>query len=186
MSELSQATDAWHIELDGSRHGPVTEAEIQKLVAEQRVRRDTLCWQPGFEDWKAAAATALSKYFINEPPPLSAAAVPNGLVWTLAFAPIIGVFLSGFLTGLTETAEQRGLALLTGRHVDRFWWITIVLNVALSLLDERKLKKAGYYTKKMGSAWIVPVYLYKRATTLKQNLAYFFVWIVCFGLSLFM
>jgi hypothetical protein len=76
--------------------------------------------------------------------------------------------------------------LLTRRHTDHFWWIVIILNIALSLLDERKLKKAGYQTSKMGSAWLVPIYLYKRATTLKQNLGYFFVWLACFGASLFL
>jgi len=47
-------------------------------------------------------------------------------------------------------------------------------------MDERKLKAAGHDTKKMGGAWLVPVYLYKRARVLKHNLAYFIVWVVCF------
>ena len=33
----------------------------------------------------------------------------------------------------------------------------------------KESKKAGHDTSKMGSAWIVPVYLYKRAHVLKQN-----------------
>jgi hypothetical protein len=186
MTELNQSDDLWHIELDGARHGPVSEAEIRKLVSQRKVRRDTLCWQPGFDDWKSISATVLAKHFTNDPPPLASTAVPNGLVWTLAFAPIIGVLLSAFFTGMTMTDEQRGMEYLTGRHLDRFWWITIVLNIGLSLLDQRKLKKAGYETSKMGNALLVPIYLYKRATTLKQSLGYFFVWIASFAISFFL
>jgi len=36
----------------------------------------------------------------------------------------------------------------------------------------------------MGSAWLVPVYLFNRAKVLKQNNAYFIIWVVLFCLSL--
>ena len=86
----------------------------------------------------------------------------------LAFAPLIGEFIAGLLGGLTKSS------------MDKFWWVTLALNIGLSLLDERKLKAAGHDTKAMGGAWLVPVYLYKRAQVLKHNLAYFIVWVVCF------
>ena len=99
-------------------------------------------------------------------------ATPNGLVWLLALAPLLGAFLGGLIAGLT------------GGRVDDYWWFTLALNIGLSLLDERRLKKAGHDVAAMGSAWLVPVYLYRRARTLKQSLGYFVVWCVCFALSL--
>ena len=92
------------------------------------------------------------------------------MVWGLAFAPVLGELLAGFLAGLSQ------------RSLDSFWWVTLALNIVLSLIDERRLRAAGHDTKKMGAAWLVPVYLYKRATVLKQNRAYFIVWCVCFAL----
>lgn len=60
--------------------------------------------------------------------------------------------------------------------------ITIALNIMLSILDERKLEKAGVKTEKFkGMVWLVPVYLFQRAKALDQSLAYFIVWIVCFS-----
>lgn len=99
--------------------------------------------------------------------------VNNTLVWILAFAPLLGATLSGVLSGAT------------GKSPDSFWWTTLVLNVGISMADERMLKKAGYPTDKMGGAWLVPVYLYKRATVLGQSRASFIVWTVLFVLSLF-
>lgn len=60
-------------------------------------------------------------------------------------------------------------------------FITLILNIDLSYLDGKRLKQAGTDTSTF-SGWVrlVPVYLYQRSQGLKQNLAYFIVWIVCF------
>ncbi len=57
--------------------------------------------------------------------------------------------------------------------------VTLALNIGFSSLDEKRLQKAGHDTSRMGSSWIVPVYLFKRSRILKQSSAYFVVWIVC-------
>ena len=106
-------------------------------------------------------------------PPLTGTSVKNGMVWTLAFAPAIGQLCEGFVGSIIGM-----------QYFEKLWFITVLLNIGLSLADERVLKKAGHDTSKMGSAWIVPVYLYKRAHVLKQNLAYFITWIVVFALVL--
>lgn len=83
----------------------------------------------------------------------------NVLVWILAFIPAIGaLFEFGTL-------------------------LFLVVNIVLCTLDEKNLKKAGYDTESLGSAWLIPVYLYKRAKYLKHTLAYFIAWCVTFGLS---
>jgi hypothetical protein len=85
--------------------------------------------------------------------------VSNVLIWILAFIPAIGaLFEFGTL-------------------------LFLVLNILLCILDEKNLKKAGYNTESLGSVWLIPVYLYKRARYLKHSLAYFIVWCVAFGLS---
>ena len=59
------------------------------------------------------------------------------------------------------------------------------LNLFLSVLDERRLRKAGHDTEDFkGWVWLVPVYLYQRAKATRQNLAYFMVWIACFAVVL--
>ncbi len=62
--------------------------------------------------------------------------------------------------------------------------MTLALNIILSIADEKKLRKAGYDTSKMGSAWLIPVYLFRRAELLNQKNAYFWVWLIMFILSL--
>jgi hypothetical protein len=102
-------------------------------------------------------------------------AVSNGVVWTVAFVPLISVFL------------QLALAGPLGTTAASLWYIAPILNVILCLADEANLKKAGHNTKGMG-VWaflLVPVYLFVRAARLKQNNGYAIVWLVSFGLSLF-
>lgn len=77
--------------------------------------------------------------------------------------------------GLSESVRRIG--------VEPF--ITLALNVGLSYFDEGRLNRAGYDTGKFKAmAWLVPVYLYKRAKALNQSLGYFIVWMACFVLTM--
>ena len=62
---------------------------------------------------------------------------------------------------------------------------TLVLNIALSIADEKHLQRAGYNTGALGQSWLIPVYLFKRSQMLEQSKSYFIVWTVLFVLSLF-
>ena len=168
----SQKPETWHVEQKGERKGPFSTVQVTEMIRSKQLTRDSLCWWTGEVNWTPLYSTAFSSHFDHEPPPLTGAAVSNGLVWTLAFAPLIGEFIAGLFAGASRSS------------INNFWWVTLALNIGLSLLDERKLKAAGHDTKKMGGAWIVPVYLYKRSQVLKQNLAYFIVWVVCFVVML--
>jgi hypothetical protein len=67
----------------------------------------------------------------------------------------------------------------------KYWYVTYGLNVGLSYFDEHRLKAAGHDTAKFrGWAWLVPVYLFQRATRLNQKLWYFAVWMACMVLVL--
>lgn len=95
--------------------------------------------------------------------------IDNTLVWTLAFAPILGAILEQVLKNILGNVWIFSLA-------------TLALNIVLAVLDEKKLQKQGIDTSTFGGAWLIPVYLFKRAKMFNHNLAYFIVWIVCFAL----
>ena len=99
--------------------------------------------------------------------------VSNKIVWVLAFAPIIGTFVA------------QAIAFGVGYPGSEFPFITILLNVGLSIADEKQLKNAGHNTKGMGFwVFLVPVYLFVRASRLKQKPFYAIVWIVSFLIAL--
>lgn len=164
--------ETWHWEVYGERKGPISEDDISKKIESGELSYGSLVWQKGFKEWVPIENTTLKNYLVT-PPPLTGTAVSNKIIWVLAFAPIIGLFLEGVVAGA-----------IAG-NIHNYWFITLILNIGLSVVDEKKLKKAGHDTSKMGTAWLVPVYLYKRARILKHNLSYFIVWLVCFGLMLF-
>lgn len=110
-------------------------------------------------------------------------AVDNGVVWILAFAPLIGYLLEYIVA---YAVNGNGWLAELAMRGNRYWYVTLLLNIGLSLLDERRLEKFGSDTSKFkGMVWIVPVYLYQRAKALNHNLAYFITWIVCFVLVIF-
>ncbi|MDR6212996.1 hypothetical protein [Paracidovorax wautersii] len=104
------------------------------------------------------------------------------MVWTLAFAPLIGKALAWVLAhALHATAYAAETALGSGRY----FWVPLLLNIGLCVTDEKRLAKAGVDTQRLGSAFLVPVYLFKRAALLgHQPPAYFIVWVVCFAAAL--
>ncbi len=104
--------------------------------------------------------------------------VENTIVWILAFAPLIGELLQCFLAGLVYGDFWE-------IYYDKFWIVTIVLNILLCNIDDNKLKNQGIDTEEFGSTWLVPVYLYRRAKSLGHDQAYFWVWIVLFTLDFF-
>ncbi len=165
----------WYYVLGGKRIGPVEESEIASLLAQGKIEADTLVWHDGAIDWLPLHQTDLSHLLqsAQKVPAVTGDGVNNTIVWILAFAPFIGLFAEGFLSTLTDSS------------IGNFWWATIAVNLGLSLWDAQKLKDSGHDTDKFTmAAFLVPVYLFVRASKLKQNAAYAWVWIVCFLLTL--
>lgn len=104
----------------------------------------------------------------------AAAAIDNTMVWLLAFMPILG--------SVAEVIVARMLGLVGNPSM---WVVTVGLNILFCTLDDRKLKAAGYDTKPLGTVWLVPAYLFKRAKYLNQSNAYAIVWCVTFVFMLF-
>ncbi len=174
----------WFYEESGRRKGGVTETEIISLIENGTINYGTSVWKEGFPEWLYIENTELLKHLAKvSPPPLTGDKVNNTVVWFLAFAPIIGLFLEGVVAGLFYGDSYQ--AELAASNAE-FWYVTVALNIILCILDERKLKSAGQDTSNFkGWVWLVPVYLYQRAKKLNQNLAYFVVWLVCFSIIMF-
>lgn len=61
--------DAWFYSTNGQQHGPVTRAELEKIIVEEKLHpRYTQCWTKGMDHWKPAGEIeGLCK--IDAPPP---------------------------------------------------------------------------------------------------------------------
>lgn len=185
----------WWYELNGERKGPVKSDEINELIGYGVLKHENLVWTVGFETWKPVKATDFSVLLKKDiPPPITGANVNNTLVWWLAFAPLLGQLLEGFFLELFFPAPKLDYDsvnsmvdyshYLTHTDFNAFWFVTLALNLYLCHQDEKKLIKAGYDKNKLGSYFLIPVYLYKRAELLKQNNAYFWVWLLLFIITL--
>lgn len=174
----------WFYEKNGIRYDNVSAEEIAQRIRLGELTASTLVWQAGMAEWQPLSATPLSAMLAecDVPPLLPASHIPQGLAWVLAFAPLIGLFLEGVVAGLVGMNEDQ---LLDALSSGEFWYITVLLNIALGYADEARLRKAGVNTDLFGKmAWLVPVYLWKRAKELRLTATTFWVWIATFVVML--
>jgi len=103
-------------------------------------------------------------------PEYTAAPASNLIIWILALSPIVGIFFEviGFVL--------IGLPIPILPDV-----VVLALSIYLGYADQKKLKAIGHDTSKMGPPWLVPIYLFKRARTLKHKLRYLIVWCALCG-----
>ena len=181
--DSSISGESWFYEKNGQRIGGVDESAIVSLIRSGQLGHGSIVWKQGFSDWMKLEDTPLRAHLDQlAPPPLKGDNLNNTLVWSLAFAPILGIFLEIVISMIVYDDEDWALDAVSAGE---FFYITIALNILLSFIDEKRLKKAGHNTSALkGWVWLVPVYLYQRAKHLKQNLAYFIVWICCFIFTL--
>ncbi len=149
------------------RQGPVNEKELIELIKKRILNLNSMVWRKDFSRWQPISNTSFDHY-VEEPPPLSGDVINNTVVWWLAFAPLLGLFVEYVISSLT------------GIDIYNLFFITIILNIYLGYLDDKLLKKAGYNTNLLGIVWFVPVYLFRRASILKQSNAYGIVWCITF------
>jgi hypothetical protein len=182
---LRDEGQSWYYSEKGQRLGPKTVGEMVDLIQKGALDAQTLVWTAGFTDWQELSQTVLSTNLNRSvPPPLSGRAVNNSIVWVLAFAPIIGAFIEYYLV-MARHGETIEAAVALAEN--KYWAVTLFLNILLCWLDERQLKKAGWDTGKFkGWVWLVPVYMFQRAKTLMQSMAYVLVWWGSFLVSIFL
>jgi membrane protease subunit (stomatin/prohibitin family) len=64
-------SEAYHVALDGKQSGPFPAAQLQALVRDGRLTRDSLVWSQGMAAWaKAGDVAGLAALFADLPPPL--------------------------------------------------------------------------------------------------------------------
>lgn len=156
----------WYYIQAKERVGPMSEEQILRLLADGVIDKSVQVWNATLPSWQPLASSSLASLLQSDshtPPPVPGSSVGNGLVWWLAFSPIVGGICTLLLSPLVNTAG--GL-----------FWITPLLTLLLAYADDRRLNRAGYDTKLLGAAWLIPVYLWKRAGMLHQSRAYFWVW----------
>ncbi|KEP89687.1 MULTISPECIES: DUF4339 domain-containing protein [Aeromonas] len=172
----------WFYEKNGQRIGPIMKEQLIGLLGAGDISHQTLVWHQSQPQWLPLHATPLAADIppSSTPPALPAIAISNTLIWILAFAPIIGIFCEGFVAGAVyHDTDQAANAVAEGS----FFYISLIINIALSYWDERTLRKAGVNTQQFGKmVWLVPVYLWKRAKALQQKPTYFWCWLVTFSL----
>ncbi len=157
----------WFYVLNGERTGPFSEQEIKSAIAVGSISENTKVWN-GEGDWKEARLTSLSNLFPKKEdtlPPLSGEDVDNRFAWLIVAIPLIGLFIE----------------LMAGRELLKVY---ILLNVCACLLDAKKLKSAGHEAPNTFWAMIIPLYLWQRATILKQRRSHFYGWLIAFFLSI--
>jgi hypothetical protein len=155
--------ERWHYAIAGERRGPVNRSEISRLVRSGVVSRETLVWKDGMEDWQPAAKTGLKTEFSgpDAPPPLTGPNAPKALAWTLAVVPLLDLFTLGAIP----------------------WWFFFIVNTTICTFDIVRLRKAGHASPLALWVFIVPVYLFVRASKVGQRPDYAYVWILCFVVS---
>lgn len=177
----------WHYELDGQRFGPVSETALQAMIQAGQLKARSLVWSAQQVDWKPVASTPLAVHLppVTSPPPLPAARIGNAVVWWLAAAPMLGLFLQAFVAGAMVSSQYTAdFEVAQALQHGRYWYLSLLLNIGLGVLDWKRLERAGVDTSAFGKLmWLVPVYLWKRARSLQQTPAYFWVWIACFVLA---
>jgi hypothetical protein len=97
--------------------------------------------------------------------------VSHTLVWVSAFVPLFSIVIHGMLAGM-ELPQWIGILIVLG------------INILLLSKDEKHLKTQGFSTKELGSAWFVPVYLFKRVRVAGGGYGYAVCWMITFFISL--
>lgn len=134
------------------------------------------------EEFSEQKTKLLNEVSVCEAVERTKGSVNNGAIWTLTFAPIIGLFLEYFFAGMFygDTAKADRMV-----ESGSFFWVTIGLNILCSYLDENKLRSLGHDTSQFRwSTFLVPVYLFKRSELLNDSRVNFILWIVCFIFNL--
>ncbi|BDH45012.1 hypothetical protein TUM12370_10560 [Salmonella enterica subsp. enterica serovar Choleraesuis] len=174
----------WHYEKGGKRFDQVSDQQMSQLIRSGALNANTLVWKKGMADWARLAESELAGELLqrDQPPPLPGSKVPSAYIWLLAFAPILGFMLESFITAALGMDDQASLEAL---DKGQFWYVTVLLNIVLGFLDERRLRRCGFNTEGFGSmCWLVPVYLWKRAKNIKTSTIPFWIWLATFAFIL--
>lgn len=175
--------DEWFYTARGQRLGPLNGGSIRQLLDDQKIDADTPLWRKGQTDWKPLRDTEFVQLLGDAPPPIPASNINDGLVWTLAFAPIAYALITAVLRAAAEESPSPAITDLASVSI----FLPIVVNAVLCLLDLRQLRRAGYSDGFL-TLWgliLAPAYLFMRAKRLRHKPTYAIAWLIMFAISLF-
>ena len=168
-STTSGPVDGWFYVDNHKRFGPFSDDQVQGFIRDGRIARDTLVWKTGMADWKPAKETELQSILEDVLPPLPINAISHKYAWAMATVP----FLASAI--LTATGLSLALQII----------IVLIINSIFAILDERELRKADMNPNRwvwMGF-FIIPVYLFIRASKTDKKYGYAITWCVLFVLD---
>ena len=115
MDASNTESVSWFYETDGQRKGPIIEDGMLALIKQGAVTYGTLVWKAGFPEWLKVEDSELRIHLERvAPPPITGRHIGNGVVWTLAFAPLIGYILeSAFAYAISSATLCTGSEALT-------------------------------------------------------------------------
>jgi hypothetical protein len=177
--------EQWFYTQGGQRQGPVPADKLRELLATLAIDGETPVWRKGMDDWQPLRTAEITAHLKDTPPAVAANQLNNGLVWALAFAPLVYLFIDVALLNYlyNHPADDEFFETFLS---PLSWLVPVLTNAALCLVDAEQLKRAGY-----SSGWLTlfalllaPVYLFARAQRLRQTPTYGFVWIASFIISI--
>lgn len=62
---------------NNQRAGPLSEAQLWEMIQSGRLRRDTLCWHEGLDQWRPVGELFPQLFAVAPPPPAMSAAAPS-------------------------------------------------------------------------------------------------------------
>jgi len=180
---VGSTAEGWFYSQGGQRQSPVPAEQLRELLNARLIDGDTLVWRKGLTDWLPLRTTEIDASLGDTPPPIAAAHISNVLMWIVAIAPIPFAFINAFLVGMALAAgDDSGFLPVLGIVIQS----TAML--ALCLVDRFRLKRAGYT-----SGWLTlfavicsPIYMFLRASHLRERPYYGFAAIGAFFLALFL
>lgn len=181
----------WYYEQDGAHRGPVSEADLNVMLANRLIDASTRVWTASFgQQWKHANETKL-EVPRPMPPPLSPVAAPPELpslaenspkpskvyAYLLAFLPMLGLVL---LAAMASNVSPSDLS----KIINIVPVGTAIASLLLAYLDAKELRRANIVspTKVMVPfVLLLPgAYLIRRSAVTRLSWAPFWIWLVSF------
>ncbi len=173
----------WFYATGDTRSGPHSDDEMRALAQAGRLQADALCWNPEYgESWRPIDRTPFVATRAAQPARWTGEFTPgpitNAYVWIYALLPVI-------IAVATELLDRAGID-----DGDFAYWPTVVSAVTYGVLakldaDQINLSYARPGQPELSLWWfgLAPVYLWRRATYIRQSRRHFWVWCAVFVIS---
>lgn len=172
FKQNSNATNdgEWYCIINNERKGPYKVADIILMIKQRSITRESLVWKKGMQNWIPAGQSAVANYFQSISPTIPDSIVDNRFVWALATIPtVVSWILATFIYDSIIISI-----------------VTIVLNMLFVSLDIKMLKKSEKDVENWMwlGLFLIPVYLFMRASKTDKNYFYGLTWCALFLIDL--